>query len=379
MFDGSLGDFKTSPVHLELKEGAKPYHGKAFPVPHIHKKTLKKEIERLVALGVLRKCSDSEWGCPTFIIPKKNGTVRFISDFRKLNEQLKRKPYPIPKIAEMLQELESFTFATSLDLNMGYYTIRLDADTQKLCTIVTPFGKFQYLRLPMGVSCSPDIFQDKMSDLMQSLDFVKTYLDDLLIISTSTFEDHLQKLESVLEILDEHGLRCNAEKSTFCTDSIEYLGYWITREGIQPMPNKVTAIHEMQPPTTRKQLRRFIGLVNYYRDMWPKRSELLAPLTDLTSKNKPFKWKEHHQKAFEAVKQAIVKDVMLSYPNFSKPFHINLLSLEARLCRWEKRVDAIFIHFNLFKKLPCLLKTFINPKTRMEKNYKFINTIFLGC
>ena len=110
---------------------------------------------------VLRKCSDSEWGAPTFIIPKKNGTVRFISDFRKLNAQLKRKPYPIPKISEMLQELEKFTYATALDLNMGYYTIRLDPDTQKLCTIVTPFGKYQYLQLPMGVLCSPDIFQDK--------------------------------------------------------------------------------------------------------------------------------------------------------------------------------------------------------------------------
>ena len=95
----------------------------AFPVPHIHKETLKKEIERLVSLGVLRKCSDSEWGAPTFIIPNKNGTVRFISDFRKLNAQLKCKPYPILKISKMLQELEEFTYATALDLNMGYYTI----------------------------------------------------------------------------------------------------------------------------------------------------------------------------------------------------------------------------------------------------------------
>ena len=109
LFDGSLGDFDTSLVHLDLKEGAKPYHGKAFPVPHIHKETFKREIERLVSLGVLRKCSDSEWGAPTFIIPKKNGTVRFISDFRKFNAQLKHTLYPIPKISEMLQELEEFT------------------------------------------------------------------------------------------------------------------------------------------------------------------------------------------------------------------------------------------------------------------------------
>ena len=101
-------------------------------------------------------------------------------------------------------------------------------------------------------------------------------------------------------------------KSTFCTDVIEYLGYWITHEGIHPMPNKVKAIKEMLPPTTRKQLRRFIGLVNYYRDMWEKRSELLAPLTDLTSKNVPFKWQEQHQKAFDKVKHAICQEVMLA-------------------------------------------------------------------
>jgi hypothetical protein len=262
LFDGTLGDWETSPIKLDLKDDAKPYHGKAFPVPKIHHDTLKTEIARLVKLGVLRRCNESEWAAPTFIIPKHNNTVRFISDFRKLNAQLKRKPYPIPKIAQMLQELESFEFATSLDLNMGYYTIRLDPDAQKLCTIVTPFGKYEYLRLPMGISCSPDIFQEKMSSLMQHLDFVKTYLDDILVISCSTFEDHISKLEIVLKLLAEKGLRINAKKSTFCTDQIEYLGYWITKSGIQPMPNKVEAIKNMARPTNCKELIRFIGMVN---------------------------------------------------------------------------------------------------------------------
>jgi hypothetical protein len=112
----------------------------------------------------LKRYSDSECAAPTFIIPKKNGTVRFISEFRRLNEELKRKLYPIPKITKMLQELEKFVYATSLELNMGYYTIRLHPDSQKLCTIVTPYGKYQSLRLPMGISCSPYTFQEKMSD-----------------------------------------------------------------------------------------------------------------------------------------------------------------------------------------------------------------------
>jgi hypothetical protein len=97
----------------------------------------------------------------------------------------------------MLQELEEFAYATSLDLNMGYYTIRMDPDAQKLCTIVTHFGKYQYLGLPMGISCSPYIFQEKTSDLIQHLNVVRIYIDDLLFISCSTFEDHLEKLECI--------------------------------------------------------------------------------------------------------------------------------------------------------------------------------------
>jgi hypothetical protein len=124
----------------------------------------------------------------------------------------------------MLQELEKFSHATSLDLNLGYYTIRLHPDSQKLCTIVTPFGKYQNLILPMGISCSPDIFQEKMSDLMQHLDFVQTYLDDLLVISSGTLDDHLEKMEVVLKVLSDKGLRVNAEKSTFCAEEIQYLG-----------------------------------------------------------------------------------------------------------------------------------------------------------
>jgi hypothetical protein len=136
----------TLEVKLNLKEDAKPYHAKALPVPKNHHDTLKHEIERLVKLGVLKRCSDSEWAAPTFIIPKKNGKVKFISDFWKLNEMLKRMRYPISKIAQMLQELEKFAYATSLDFNTGFYTIKLNYDAQKLCTIVNPFDNYQYLR-----------------------------------------------------------------------------------------------------------------------------------------------------------------------------------------------------------------------------------------
>ena len=325
LFDGTLGAWKTTPVSFELKEGARPFHGRAFPIPKVYKETIMKEIKRLCELGVLEWQPTSEWAAPSFIQPKKNKTVRFLTDFRELNKRLVRKPFPLPKISTVLQELEGFTFATALDLNMGYYTIRLDPDASRICTIIFPWGKYSYKRLPMGIAGSPDIFQAKMSELMATLEFVRTYLDDLLCITKGDLEDHLQRLREVLIRLRDAGLKINADKSKFCAHETEYLGYVLTRDGIKPQSNKVQAILALTPPTNVKELRRFLGMVQYYRDLWAKRSEMLAPLTDLVgecgqtkvtrakgTKKVPWHWDEVHQKAFDSVKATIAKDVVLA-------------------------------------------------------------------
>jgi hypothetical protein len=132
----------------------------------------------------------------------------------------------------VLQELEGFTFATALDLNMGYYIIRLDPDASRICTIIFPWGKHSYKQFLMGIAGSPDIFQGKMSELKESLEYVQAYLDDLLCISRSSLEDHLETLEEVLRRICDVGLKVNAEKSTFCALGIENLGYLLTRDGI---------------------------------------------------------------------------------------------------------------------------------------------------
>jgi len=146
---------------------------------------------------------------------KKDHTVCFLGDFREVNKRIARKPYPIPKISTVLQEMEGFTFASALDLNMGYYTIRLDPDASKICTIIFPWGKYSYLRLPMGISGSPDIFQAKMMELMSTLEFVRAYIDDLLCITKGDLDDHLAKLRMVLTRLQDANLKVNARKSFF--------------------------------------------------------------------------------------------------------------------------------------------------------------------
>jgi hypothetical protein len=127
--------------------------------------------------------NQSKWAAPSFIIPKKDGTVRFINDFRELNKRINRKPFPIPNIQDMLLNLEGFQYATSLDLNMGYYHIKLCLDSKKLCTLVFPFGKYKMQCLPMGLCNSHDIFQEKMSELFEGFEFVRTYIDNLLALT----------------------------------------------------------------------------------------------------------------------------------------------------------------------------------------------------
>jgi hypothetical protein len=322
LFDGSLGTWKGESYDIELRSDATPYHARAFPIPRIHEQTLRHEVDRLCQIGVLKKVNRSEWAAPTFIIPKKDGSVRFISDFRELNKRIKRKPFPIPKIQDLLLKLEGFQYATSLDLNMGYYHIELSPDSKRLCTIVLPWGKYEYQKLPMGLCNSPDIFQEKMSTLMGDLEFVRTYIDDLLITTKSTWNDHLRHLDIVFHRIHEAGLKINAKKSFFGKDELEYLGYWITRQGIQPVSKKVEAIKNIAPPKTQRELRRFIGIINYYRDMWIRRSDVLAPLSKLTSKTVKWQWTAVEQKAFDTMKRIIARETLLVYPDFNQPFII---------------------------------------------------------
>ena len=212
IFDGKLGEWKTDPVELELKEGVEPHSQRHYPMPRIHRDVFKKDLDRLVKLGVLERTNESEWGSPTFIIPKKDGTVRFISDFRRLNQKIKRKPYPLPRISDTLQQLESFRYATSLDINMGYYHIRLSERSSDMCTIITEFGKYKYKRLPMGVSCSPDIFQAKIYELLGDIQGTKAYIDDILAINKGTFSEHLEQLEEIFRRCQKANLQLNADK-----------------------------------------------------------------------------------------------------------------------------------------------------------------------
>jgi hypothetical protein len=200
------------------------------------------EINFLTTIDIFEKAYDSEWAAPTFVKQKKTGDIRILMDFRGLNDCIIRTPFPLPKISDLLQRLTGFQYASAINLSMGYYHIPLDEYSAKLCTTILPWGKYRYRRLPIGIKNSPDIFQAVINDLLGDLDFVQVYLDDILITSNGSFHDHLQKLKIVFKRLEQANFLANLHKCFFAREELNYLGYWLTRRGLQPQPKKVEAI-----------------------------------------------------------------------------------------------------------------------------------------
>ena len=203
---------------------------------------------------------------------------------------------------------------------MQYYTFLLDEASRTLCTFTTPFGLYRYCQLPMGVSESPDIATENMHLVLDGIEDIEFYMDDIGVFSSS-WDDHLSLLSLVRTRLQDVGFTINPLKCEWAVQETDFLGHWLTPEGVKPWRKKIEAILRLQPPVNVKQLRSFLGMVNYYRDMWSRRTHVLAPLTELTGKC-TFIWMQKHQQAFERMKALDAADALLVFPDHSLPFDV---------------------------------------------------------
>ena len=322
LFDGKLRTYPHRQYHLDLQVGAKPVHSRPYGVPFTQRDAFKCELDHLVKIGVLERSGASQWASGTFIIPKKDGHVRWISDFHALNKCIKRKTYPLPRISEILSKRTGYAYFSKLGISMAYYTFELDNESKDLCTINMPYGLYRYRVLPLGVAQSPDFCQETMEHVLQGVMDADVYIDNIGCFGKS-WKQHLQVLEQVMTRLQDNGFSVNPRKCEWAVQETDFLGYWLTPTGLKPWRKKIDAILRLQRPRMVKDLRSFIGAVTYYCTMFPKRAHILAPLTALTSqKSGNVAWSAECQQAFDTIKAILSSDMLLHYPDHNKPFHV---------------------------------------------------------
>ena len=202
---------------------------------------------------------------------------------------------------------------TKIDISMQFCTFKLDEESSWLCVVITPFGKCQHLRLPMGVCNSPDFVQEIMEDTFKDMkNDIDVFIDDIGIFDEDC-DAHMEKVRKVLAHLQENGFTVNPLKCEWAVQEMDWLGRWFTPNGVKPWRKKIEAVLQLDTPKTASDLCSFIGAVNFHRDMWPHRAHFLAPLTSLTGKS-TLEWTPEHQKAFKRMKAIIVDRCCAHFP-----------------------------------------------------------------
>ena len=223
------------------------------------------------------------------IVPKKDGGVRIYTDYKKLNDAIKRERYVLPTVKDILHKLKGSTIFSKLDATSGFWQIPLDDESAKLTTLISPFGRYFYRRLPQGITSAPEIFQRTVEETIAREEHAVCFFDDILVFSENE-EVHDKHLKNTMEKLNNAGIKLNKEKCQFRQQEIDFLGFVINKDGVKADPRKTEAILEMLYPTNVAELRRFLGMVNYLGRYLQNLSSVLQPVTELLEKDRAWTW-----------------------------------------------------------------------------------------
>ena len=264
--------------------------------------------------------SASPWSSPVLLVKKKDGSMRFCVDFRRLNAITKKDVYPMRRIDSTLDALGKAYFLSSLDMQSGYWQLALDPRDAEKTAFSTSRGHYQFVVMPFGLTNAPATFQRLMDNILRDFhSFCLVYIDDIIIFS-NTFEEHLIHLSKVLQRLIDSHLVVKPSKCQLLKQELPFLGHVITPGYIAPDPEKIAAVSTFPVPHNVKSLQSFLGLVNYYRRFVQGLSDIAEPLYRLLKKGIIWQWTDIHQRAFEALKLALTSDPLMGLPDFDRPF-----------------------------------------------------------
>lgn len=291
-----------------------------YRTPIVQREKIAQLIKQMQQQGIV-KPSCSPWASPVVLVPKKDGSTRFCVDYRRLNTVTKKDVYPLPHIDDILDTLGRAKYFTTLDLSAGYWQVELDPESRAKTAFTSHCGLYEFMRMPFGLcnANAPATFQRLMQVVLSGLewDCCFVYIDDILVASQS-FDEHMHHLQLVFERLRQAGLRLKPKKCSFLRKRVPYLGFVISKYGIQVDPSKTDKVKNFPTPTDPTSVRSFVGLASYYRRFVPHFAEIAAPLHHLTKKDVKFEWSEKCEAAFHKLKSLLTEAPVLVYPRFGK-------------------------------------------------------------
>ena len=307
--------------------------GDALPIksrPYRHspeaRREINKQIEELLEADFIRPC-DGPWASPTVLVKKKDHSVRFCIDYRKLNKISRHTSWNLPLITDVIDSLSESQsqYFSSLDMKSGYHQIFLTPETSEKTAFCVNSGTYRWLRLSFGLQQAGQCFQMLMAELFRNLTFkcLIVYIDDILVFSR-TFEDHCRDLQEVFSRLRNANLRLHPAKCSFCKESVKYLGFVLDAKGLKVDDSKIQVIQNWKTPKNLKELRSFLGYCGFYRRFIFQYAKVCNSLYQLLKKDQPFLWTEDCQNAFEKLKHAMCHAPILAWPDLNKTFELQI-------------------------------------------------------
>jgi hypothetical protein len=305
-----LGCAKSERMVIQLTDDTpfshRPYRMSASEIAQV-----KKIVDELLECGIVRE-SQSEYASPSLLVQKKNGELRLVVDYRRLNSQTVKGCHPLPRIDDQVDRLTGGACFISLDLRSGYYQITLDEESRKYTSFVTPHGQWEWTKMPFGLTNAPRVFQRYMNRILKPVqDIAAVYLDDILI-HAKTPEEATEGLRRVLEILRTEGLTLNLAKCTFLTTTVEFLGFEINEGMVRPGGKKTEAVRDFPTPKTVHHVRQFLGLTGYFRHFVKGYAAITRSLTQLLKKDQVWRWTDEEEAAFQKLKIMLVERPVLA-------------------------------------------------------------------
>ena len=319
----SLQNMKGDPMKIHLDEKAECYSMKApRNIPYGWRDEVKQQLDDMVKKNIIRPLGDepTNWCSPMVVVGKPNGNgVRICVDLTKLNKYVKRPNYPLTSPKEAVSSiLPGSKYFSIFDATHGYWQLALEEKSQLLTTFMTPYGRYAFLRAPMGLSCTGDEYCRRGDQAFQGIKNLQKVVDDIILYDDN-LETHLQNVKKFLQRCRENQITLNPRKCKVAQESVQFAGYIINSEGISADPNKVKTISNFPVPKNITDLRSFMGLVNQIGYFSPNISKSATPLRSLMSDKNIFKWSNEHNEAFNRVKEALCEPPILNHYDPNKP------------------------------------------------------------